>query len=67
MGAGQEGGWAGVFSRSRGEHDFGLGDAYNFAPNAMLGMQAGQLDANDNDDYPNNGDPSLGNLCIYPS
>ncbi len=48
MGVGQQEGWAGVAIRNRGQHDFGLGGAYNLAPRALLSLQASLLDGSDN-------------------
>ena len=56
MGVGKQDGWAGVAIRNRGEHDFGLGSQYNFAPRALLALQAGRHDGSNNDDYLNSGD-----------
>ena len=48
MGVGQQEGWAGVAIRNRGQHDFGLGGAYNLSPRALLSLQASLLDGSDN-------------------
>jgi hypothetical protein len=54
-GIGKEDGWAGLTVRSQGEHDFGIGSQYNFAPKAFVGLQSGRKDGSD-DDYMNSGD-----------
>ena len=65
MGVGEEGGWAGVHVRNRGQHDFGLGSSFNFSPRAIMAMSAGRKDGSNNDDYLDSGD-EFGVLTFNP-
>ena len=50
-----DGGWASLHVRSRGEHDFGIGSQYNLIPRALMALSAGRKDGS-SDDYLNNND-----------